>query len=301
MSLLIAIGEKKSLTFSSTDVRGITLNSYNFQGTSTGGGDPNIYTIDWSKVYINITLRQNGVSKTICATAVKPLAQHLNYFNGTWDSCANAQNAATLSLDQNGNRIQGCPLDFGCVINLRGDDSLVVEVRLQSDCISNNVSGTSYVEADVIEGVGLQYSTPRFSTFAINGGESKFSHSIGDNACLVSLQNIASQPSETADQSPWQNARLFSDRYNVNDDIGQLATKRVSMFPTEVYRNQSFVLSAETTDSTQVQLDLFPTNNRTNENYLCYTTYDTDAKLVATAERRAKKHAKKSIEKVIKG
>jgi len=307
MSLLVQIGEKKSLSFQSADIRGVDLVSYNTYGTSTGTGDSNVEGIDWNRVYVNITLNQDGRSTTICATTVKPLAQHLNYMSSGWDYCSNGQTAYTIS-GSGGSAgdilIANARLDFGSVINLRGDDSLVVEVRVQNDCINTNYTTASYVEVDVMEGVGLQYTTPQFHTFAINGGESKFSHSIGDNCTAISLQNIDSSPTNMYSVSPWQNARVFSDRYNVNDDWGQLWSKRTAFFQTDAEateRHQSFVLSTETTDNTQVQLDLFPANNTTNENYLCYSTFFTNKKLVSKASSRAEKHAKKSVEKVIKG
>lgn len=309
MGLLVNLGEKKSLTFASTDVRGISLVSYftrlqgGGDGTPVGGGtgDPNVIGIDWSRVYINIVLNQGGKSTQICATTVKPLAQHLNFLNKGFDFCANYQTAQQYD-SSTGTDIGDATLDFGSVINLRGDDSLVCEIRVQSDAISSNYSAqTAYVEADVIEGVGLQYITPKFETFAINGGESKFSHSLGENVTAVSLQNISSSPTADYNSSPWQNARLFSDRYNVNDDWGQLWSRRNQYFDGDFYRNQSFILSLETTDDTQVQLDLFPTNNLTNDNYLCYSSYETSQKIVVEASRRSKKHEAKAIRKIKKG
>jgi hypothetical protein len=307
MSLLVQIGEKKSLSFQSADIRGIDLVSYNTYGSSSGGGDGNVDGIDWNRVYVNITLNQDGRSTTICATTVKPLAQHLNYMSSGWDYCSNQQTSILYSGsggEAGDVQIANARVDFGCVLNLRGDDSLVVEVRVQSDCINGNWTTDSYIEVDSIEGVGLQYTTPQFHTFAINGGESKFSHSIGDNCTAVSLQNISTNPTGDYSNSPWQNARVFSDRYNINDDWGQLWSKRTTMFQTDAVateRHQSFCLSTETTDNTQVQLDLFPSNNNTNENYLCYSTFFTNKKLVAKASKRAEKHAKKSVEKVVKG
>ena len=302
MGLLVNLGEKKSLTFASTDVRGISLVSYWSRASENGGtGDSNVEGIDWSRVYINVVLNQGGKSTQICATTVKPLAQHLNFLNQSWLFCANGQGGQPY--DQNtGTSIGDAMLDFGSVINLRGDDSLVCEIRVQSDAVSSAVNpSTAYVEADVIEGVGLQYITPKFETFAINGGESKFSHSLGANVTAVTLQNIASRPQISFETSPWQNARLFSDRYNVNDDWGQLWSRRNQYFDGDFYRYQSFVLSLETTDDTQVQLDLFPSNNTTNENYLCYTSYETCEKLVVEASRRSKKHEAKAIRKIKKG
>ena len=304
MGVLVNIGEKKSLTFSSTDVRGVNLTSYNVGVNGPGGGgtgDPNVVGIDWSRVYINVVLNQNGKSTQICATSVKPLAQHLNFLNSTFDYSANAQAQGRYTELEPPTSIAQALLDFGSVINLRGDDSLVVELRVQSDAVSEQFSLTSYVEADVIDGVGLQYVTPKFETFAINGGESKFSHSLGENVSAVTLQNIATRPTTSFSFTPWQNARLFSDRYNVNDDWGQLWSKRNSLFEVRTERYQSFVLSLETTDDTQVQLDLFPLNNRTNENYLCYSSFDVCKTLVGEASRRAKKHEAKTIRKIQKG
>ncbi len=307
MSLLVQIGEKKSLSFQSADIRGVDLVSYNIMGSSSASGDENVTGIDWNRVYVNITLNQDGRSTTICATTVKPLAQHLNFLQSGWDYCANQQQAFHYSGsggDAGSIYVANARLDFGCVINLRGDDSLVVEVRVQNDCINTQYTTDSYIEVDAMEGVGLQYTTPQFHTFAINGGESKFSHSIGDNCTAISLQNISTSPTTLYTDSPWQNARVFSDRYNVNDDFGQLWSKRTSLFQTDAVtseRKQSFVLSTETTDNTQVQLDLFPSNNTTNENYLCYSTFFTNKKLVSKASSRAEKHAKKSVEKVMKG
>jgi hypothetical protein len=303
MGLLVNLGEKKSLTFKSTDIRGVDLVSYNVQdntGEGRGQGDPNVEGIDWSRVYINITLNQGGHSHTIAATSVKPLAQHLNYLSNEFRYCANEQMVSDYDGDT---KIGGATLDFGGVINLRGEDSLVVEIRVQSDCVNTNWSTTaSYIEMDGLEGVGLQYTTPIFKTFAINGGESKFSHSIGENTTAVSIQNISSSPSTDKAYSPWQNARLFSDRFNTNDDWGQLWSKRVSLFESaQDTRYQSFVISLETTDDTQIQLDLFPLNNQTNENYVCYSQFLTNATIVRDASRRAKKHAEKSIQKIAKG
>lgn len=301
MGLLVSLGEKKSLTFSSTDVRGINLVSYFTRGAGTGQGDPNVIGIDWSRVYINIVLNQSGKSTQICATTVKPLAQHLNFLNRGYEFSGNGQSSADYDTNI-GSQIGEANLDFGSVINLRGDDSLVCEIRVQSDAINSNYDyPTAYIEADVIEGVGLQYITPKFSTFAINGGESKFSHSLGENVTAVTLQNISSNPTQSYNDTPWQNARLFSDRYNVNDDWGQLWSRRNQYFDGYFDRHQSFVLSLETTDDTQVQLDLFPSNNVTNENYLCFTSYDTSEKLVLDASRRSKKHEAKSIRKIKKG
>ena len=298
MGVLVNVGEKKTLTFSAIDVRGISLTSYNIAGEGTSGGDENVNGIDWSRVYVNMVLHQSGKSTQICASTVKPLAQHLNYLNRTFEYCGNRQNVD--QYDPN-TFVADSTIDFGSVINLRGDDSLVVEIRVQSDACNSSWTDASYVEADALEGVGLQYTTPTFHTFAINGGESKFSHSLGDNCTAVTLQNISSSPTQDQANSPWQNARLFSDRFNVNDDWGQLWTKRNSLFASNQARYQSFVLSLETTDATQVQLDLYPTNNSTNENYLCYSAFEVTKSVVAQATKRAKKHEVQAISKIQKG
>lgn len=326
MSLQLRAGEKKKVTFSSIDITGFTFQAHLYNsveeikastkyldgqeapvfkdpGFPTGiasrdliGGEG----LDLDKVHVNCLLFQDGKEITIFSGQLQPLAMESAFFDSEWDNC-NPFFKTVYSKGANG-FLQIASVDLGGIINLRDDDKIVLEVRVQGDAIKG-FDNSSYLDCDVVEGIGLQYTTPQITSQAVGNGESKYQHSVGDNTTAVTFINsdINSVDEST---SPIVTARLYSDRYDVNDDWSDLVQKRVKQLTTNAQqdtRGASFSILNSPVDKCRVEFDLNPSQVNTSENYVIYRTFSTCATLVGKAKRRASKHMAKHKAKVWKG
>lgn len=288
-------GDKKRF-----DIQGQSIKGIQFDGLLKRSSGSAVTFLNYGAVDITIVLYQNGKETTVASGALKPLAMASGFGTGTF-RYASGTDAIPLLSGSTGTSFQPCFLDFGGVINLRGNDKLTVECRVNTGfCPANtNLSATSIV-ASAVEGIGLQWVTPKIQYQTIGNGESSFRQNIGDNCTSVHFINTGETSNLTAVQ-PLSNVRIFSDRYNTNDSLTNLLSKRAFSFQydsvAEMY-NGSFELVSEEVDDCRVELDLASAQVTSGHNFVVWSTFDTGENQVKRAKISRAKHQAKAMRKL---
>jgi hypothetical protein len=307
MSVQLKSGEKKRLELSGVDITGFTFNAYAV-GKTANTAITNGH-VDIDEVTVSATLFQGGKETTLFSGQLLPLVLESSFAESEW---ANADpNASAVAYHElvaaasgvKTEQLHTYGIDLGGIINLRGTDKLLLEIRVNSTAFGSTVdSSLSYFDVDSIEGIGLQYTTPQINQVAIGNGESTFRHAMGENVTSVTFINT-DKAGITSANKVINNVRLFSDRFDINDDYHQLLNKRCAQLPTRAEadsRAQSFLLFGGECDKARIEFDLNSSNVNTSENYVIYRSYETGRSLVSKAQMRAEKHHAKRMKKVAK-
>lgn len=293
-------GEKKRF-----DIQGQSIEGIQFDTICTKVDTGALPYCNLGAVDVSIVLYQGGSETTICSGSLLPLVM-ASGFKTTQFSCANSTSGLTI-LGGSGatlSSLQPTSIDFGGVINLRGSDKMTVEVRCNTGFVSatatkrQNTSSNMTISA--LEGIGLQWVTPKIQYQTIGNGESNFRQNIGDNCTSIHFINTNITSTSSVNQ-PISNLRLFSDRFNVNDSNNQLLSKRSSQFATVgavANRFSSFEVLDREVDDCRVELDLVPANVLTGENYVVWRTFETGTSQVKRAKSSRAKHQAKSMRKI---
>ena len=239
---------------------------------------------------------------TLFSGSLAPLCAESNFQNETFGAGGGYNIIKAKAASVKGEHLYYNSVDFGGTINLSGRDKITVEVRLHSDIFANGTytdATNSYMSVDAVEGIGLQYVTPSIKVITIGAGEGSFRHTLGDNVTGISLLHMGTN---TIASPVWQSVRLYSDRYDVNDDYNTLLGNRKRQMPgsTSDSRGQCFNILSREVDKCRVELDLNPTQVSASENVIVYRQYETGRKLVAKASAKKQKHTRKAIAKVQK-
>lgn len=309
MSAQLKAGEKKRIELQGVDVKGIAFNA-SITASSTGAtGVAAGVGIDWDKVSVQATLYQNKKETTLFSGQLLPLLMESSFLESEWNGVSSTTGTKKDHVMVAGatgvknHRLMTGGIDFGGIINLRDDDKILLEVRVSSDAFASTVdTSLSHLDVDSIEGIGLQYSTPVIHLISIGNGEGNFRHQLGDNTTSVMFLNTDKSGVLKAD-SVVSAYRLYSDRFDINDDYFQLLNKRVSTFVSYEEandRSQSFMIFSGEVDKCRLELDLQAANVNVSKNYVAYRTFNTGRAIVSKARRREEKHVAHRIKKIAK-
>jgi len=289
-------GDKKRF-----DIQGQSIKAIQFDSTNVRTSGSTAVCNDFGAVDVSIVLYQGGKETTIASGSLQPLAMASGFQNSSWIQSFGLSPVPLLA-GGTGSSFQTGMINFGGTINLRGNDKMTVEVRCNSGFLPNstsNVNASTLVVAGV-EGIGLQWVTPKIQYQTIGNNESNFRQNIGDNCTSLHYVNIAESSNLSAVQ-PISNLRIFSDRYNVNDSLTNLLSKRTQQFQSLSESNSrcsNFQLINQEVDDCRVELDLVPAQVTTGENYVVWSTFDTGEKQVQRAKRSKAKHTAKAMRKL---
>jgi hypothetical protein len=288
-------GDKKRF-----DIQGQSIKAIQFDSTNVRTSGTAALCNDFGAVDVSIVLYQGGKETTIASGSLQPLAMASGFQNASWIQSFGLS-ATALLAGSTGSSFQSGMINFGGTINLRGNDKLTVEVRCNTGFLpANSNTSTSNLVVAGVEGIGLQWVTPKIQYQTIGNGESNFRQNIGDNCTSLHYVNIAEVSNLTAVQ-PISNLRIFSDRYNVNDSLTNLLSKRTQQFQTmgeASLRCSNFQLINQEVDDCRVELDLVSAQVTTGENYVVWSTFDTGEKQVQRAKRSKAKHTAKAMRKL---
>tara|TARA_B110000902_G_scaffold57447_1_gene67210 strand:- start:247 stop:1149 length:903 start_codon:yes stop_codon:yes gene_type:complete len=290
-------GEKKRFDIQGQSIKGLQFDTISIKSTSAADAFANLGAVD-----VSIVLYQGGTETTLCSGSLLPLVMASGFKNGHFLSAQGVAGLTTLVPTAGSMAtLQPTSIDFGGVINLRGNDKMTVEVRCNTGfCTANQNAGSSNMTVSAVEGIGLQWVTPKIQYQTIGNGESNFRQNIGDNVVSIHYINT-SITTDTATAQPITNIRLFSDRYNVNDSNNQLISKRGAQFETtgdSGLRKSSFEILDREVDDCRVELDLNPNNVATGVNYVVWRTFSTGLGQVKRAKKSRSKHQAKAMGKV---
>lgn len=307
--MVVKPNETKSESIQNSHIQGFSLKAV----ARLVSGQTGNAIFDLSKTILKVILHRDGQQHTICNDSLLPLVIESLYFNGgfayTQGRGANdfiALNGATS------NKLKMLPLaiDFGTVLNIKGDDRLDVELIVNQETFlhpdtknTENVDfGQCYIQMDKTEGIGLEYRTPSIMTKSISPGESRYPLSLGDNVERITFINTLKDGAYKIQESPLETVQLSSDKLSFSDNLKELLAKRAMMFQAPELanaRNHSFSLHMGTElDSAQLDLGFNPQYVAGGENYIVYRTFKTSAKLISQAKRREEKHNAHDVAKI---
>jgi len=263
--------------------------------------------IDFDQCIVDINLQQNGVKTTIYSGPLGLAHEESNWLGLKWNYVRTlTRDSHVLLAHGAANKpINLIPLyiDFGTVINLDGDDYLTVDVRTETTMMpASSVAdpATSYVVVDGLEGIGLQYITPKITVETIQAAEGTWKRNLGDNVMSCIFINKDKNTVLTAD-SVISIAALTSDRLNYSDSKLRLIQKRAAMFPNITdsdARGNSFMLIGQEVDKALLSLTLTSANVTAAKNFVVYRSFETNAATVRKAEGKSQKHIRKAVSKI---
>jgi hypothetical protein len=294
--LQINKGEKKRFDIVGQSIKAISFDSYmiaNAVNKAPSGAK-------LSSVDVTAILHQGGRETTLFSGSLLPLHMESNFTNNSFGTSYSYTDLVLKTASVKGERIYAASVNLGGVINLSGSDKISVEVRTHSDVFSPGDSdeGASYMNVSAVEGIGLQYVTPTIKTVTIGSGEGNFRHTIGDNCTGLTLVHTGGDSTTTP---IYKSVRIYSDRYDLNDDYYNLVANRTRQMPgLSQDRGNTFCILAQEVDKARIELDLESDNVEASENYVVYRQYETGRKLVSRASAKKQKHTRKAIAKVQK-
>lgn len=307
--MVVKPNETRALTLRNRNVEGISLKVV---GKLNVGQTVNV-KFALQKTILKVTLHRNGTEKVLMNDTLLPLVIESAYGIGAFAYTQGQGVSDYISLDgaaQNPLKLLPLIIDFGGVINVKADDVLTVELicnaeTFQHPTTSNTVNvdlGACYIQVDEIEGIGLEYRTPRIMTKAISSGESRVALSLGDNVERISFINILSSGSYDIAESPLEAMSLQSDKVGFSDNLKEMIAKRTRLFTSPSLaqeRNHSFLIHSGTElDGVNIDFTFTPSKVLSGENYVVYRTFDTSISLIQKAQKRASKHQAYDLSKI---
>lgn len=265
--------------------------------------------LDLSKISVKISLVRRGQNIPIATDNLQNLTMASNYFSPiirtAQASWLNGGTRILLAAAVASKEIRVCPVkfDFGGIINLDGDDRLMMEFNLASSAISAAVdTATSYANIDFTSGIGIEYVTPQYRSIGIEAACTSLSETLGDNVTRVVLINTNKTDVLEASQVV-TNLSLSSDKLSYTADYARLLEMQTAQFVDETiagYRLQSFCLYNGGMDLDNVKLDASTTsaNVTASKNYIAVFNYMSDPLTLAKAQFMQSKQDRYNLKKV---
>jgi len=304
MGKIVNIGSRQRFDFHDENFQGVQINAILESAavnTAIGG------TVDWDKVYVDILLEQGGLpSRTIWSGKLKALAmataKHSKYFM----DCAVGEyyTLNTEDADEAEQGISSVVVPFGTVINLDSGDKLQVDVKVDSAFTSGLTSvsaSASYIEVEMVDGIGPQYFVPKLAVYTIQGSEANPKWSLGDNVQEV---DFLWTPNTSVEQDvyPLVSARIKSDRYNVHKEYHELYVAKLRDMEYDVIQVAEGIIPLIPAPCDKVNIELTMNSALVNadECFIFVRSFETDAHLTQKSERMRAKHISHARAKALK-
>lgn len=265
--------------------------------------------LDLSKINIKISLVRRGQTIAIATDNLQNLTIASNYFSPisrtAQASWLNGGTRILVAAAAAAKEVRVCPIkfDFGSIINLDGDDRLMMEFNLASSAISTAVdTASSYANIDFTAGIGIEYVTPQYRSIGVEASCTSFTETLGDNVTRVVLVNT--NKTDILDASAViSNLTFSSDKYSYTADYAKLLEMQNQAFVDETisgYRLQNFCLFNGEVDADNVKLDAstISTNVTASKNFICVFSFLSDAMTLSKAIQMQNKQDKHNFRKV---
>jgi len=295
-----------SLVVSNKSVRGVKMYLaliHNVLNTNFTTND-----VKFQFMNLKLILTRGGKSYTLVSDNLRTICAFSNYFNPMFLTAllftAGKRTIVAKATAVYENLYIPLYFDFGGVINLKGSDTLSVELNLTNGATNaTNVNSNSTMNFDFEQGIGYEFGTPYTESAVIQASQNSFSQSLGDNIGDIVLLQLDKTDYLAASQV-LLSMSMKSDKYSPNKDYGELITDQAGDFETDATaatRLQSFCLYRkveQALNGCSVELTLNGNNVTANNNILVWRRYYTDMSLVKIASRRADKHANEFVQKL---
>jgi hypothetical protein len=185
--------------------------------------------------------------------------------------------------------------DFGGIINVDGSDELTIECRI-GDASFNTAQldeTKCFIEFDIIEGVGLETTTPYIKSRTIEANQTNPTFDLGDNITEILIANYDKGIDMTTANSVLNNISVDSDKWSRNDSYAEMIARNHSQFTDFIqasFRGQSFrIYSGYELDNVKLNLNLNAANVAASKNFILYYCFETNDHTVTKAAVKHKK------------
>jgi len=230
--MVVRLNEPNTLPVQAKTLRRILLKvfaQHTTANTALVRGD-----IDLNYIQVKVHLSRKGQRFQLLSERLLPVAMEAVFQGAEWDYVLPGGTAfielVTQAVGVKHNIMVPTVVDLGVCYNLRASDVLEIEVTAAAGLFSANVdASTSFVEVDIEEAVGVETHIEFIRTKAINGGESRLQHPLGDNVLSCHFINTDKSSILTSSQVIDQ-FTLTSDKRNCTDNYREQLSKRLNYF-----------------------------------------------------------------------
>jgi hypothetical protein len=311
----VGFGKSDKYEFRGKDISGLTLNAYLVHTTANTAftGQP----ILWDQVNVSMVLKRNGQSFVIFDDAVLPLAADSNFTSGSFEQVMAIGTVALPKLVAAASGVKEillmtAKIKLHDVINLRGDDEIVVEVTPASSGAGTGVDTTvSEIQWDIEEGIGNGISIPCIKAETLKQNESNTPITLGDNIVQCTFINNDKSGITSANQV-LSSAIFSSDKLNRTDKYEELIAKRDALFVSQAEsakRHQCFLIVSVPIEKytgadvrlnrANLRLQLISTNVNAGKNWIVKRSFWNDTYTAQAAVQRDQKHAKENANQYV--
>jgi hypothetical protein len=296
----VNVGSRQSIVVQNANPKGIDFHLHAY--SDTVNEICNAEDTDMEKVYVDAKLYQKGIQTTLYAGPLDFLLRIKSFYKNSY-----AYGVSTTEVTQaagvKGVICQSFHWDFGSVINLDGEDKIVLDIKVDSDVSGdeNFDSSNSYMDVEFVEGVGEQFIIPFTEYRTIQAGEARLKLSLGDNVDGVLFLNkdIASSNLEYC---PLESVNVKSDRLN-ETLTGQrllLHRKESFVYPTEnTKRYQSFMITEGELDECEIDFNFDSGAINVNKNFIIWDGFKVYKEIYQKGLRMRNKHSVAAQSKVV--
>jgi hypothetical protein len=288
-------------------VRGITTNAIMVKAFVINNGNTGTSTdVDWSKCLIKLVLNRNGMQEVIMQDNAKILglaSQVDQVLQLAFGGAANDVTPSSLGV------LLPFIIPFGGHINLKGDDSLYLEITNQAGLFTAGVEQSSYIETKLIKSIGYEQFIPSIRSHVVQATETQRKYDMGDNVIRTVVLNY----DKTDFTNNVINSLTFtSDRLNENYTFADLVTLKLSRYGKQligysnpdisarIQQDQCFVLTDFNHNFNALEIDIAFNSGQvtSSNNYIVCWSYRTDNTILEKANNLQAKHIRKAQDAV---
>jgi hypothetical protein len=309
MSQLVKNGETKT-----EKIQNETLDGVNFGVVLSKIAHADLMTAKWvslAAIFVRIILVRKGVRHDIVTGNLKALVIESALNSSVLGMALENGEFVSMTDETMGNAEMGLlPLrvNFGAVLNLRGDDCLEVETSIEPSFI-NRVTypnhrldeNRTFVMVTSNEAVGVETHIPFIQLSAITNSDNRIQKNLGSSVTSVSLISLDST-GFGYNKKIVKNVTLKADKIYLNDDFEALITKQFNAFDTLGVANkraQNFnIYSGVELDQCSLDLSLHEDRVVAGKNWIVWRYFYTDASMLKLAQVTQELHTMENLAKV---
>jgi hypothetical protein len=297
----VNVGSRQSIVVQNANPKGVDFHLHAYSDTVNERCDENL--TDLEKVYIDAKLYQKGIQTTLYAGPLDFLLRRKSFYKNSY-----AYGVTSIEVTEaaavKGVICQSFHWDFGTVINLDGEDKIVLDIKVDSDVNSGDGyfdSANSYMDVEFVEGVGEQFIIPFTEYRTIQAGEARLKLTLGDNVDGVLFLNKDITNSNVED-CPLESVNVKSDRLNATLTPQRLHLHRKESFvyPAEnSKRNQTFMITEGELDECEIDFNFDAGAINVNKNFIIWDGFKVYKEIYQKGLRMRNKHSVAAQSKVV--
>ena len=306
MKQIVKTGGNKTIVITNETIGAIKLNA--FLSDDTVNEDLLPTDLDLSKVFLKVILNRNDEDHVIFSDAVQFLVldSHLdNNFDFVHPLNVTAANMVKTRIKGVAVKEQALipiTLDLPGVINVKGSDELSVELSIGSGAFDAGLdTAVSYIELELVPDVGYESAIAMMKIIRINGGDSTFNPSLGDDVVKVSFINL-DKDSILESDSPLESISIKGDKLDLQKTFLQLLSDRYYDFTAraeaDFLRHSHLIYIGTELDSCKLNLQMVAANVTAAKNAIVVNYLKADFFTLQRAQEMAEDHDYENIQAV---